>query len=53
LGRRHQAPWRVGDREVEELGSLVLPAPTKRDLVAALVSVPDEALLGEVLVCVT
>ncbi|MGW3046032.1 hypothetical protein ACWC9T_39920 [Kitasatospora sp. NPDC001159] len=30
------------DREVEELGPLVLPVPTKRELVAALVSAPDD-----------
>ncbi|MFE5586348.1 hypothetical protein [Kitasatospora sp. NPDC056531] len=32
----------MSDREVEGLGPLVLPAPTKRELVAALVSASDD-----------
>jgi hypothetical protein len=32
----------VQDRAVKGLGLLVLPAPTKRELVAALVSAPDD-----------
>ncbi|MBP0454053.1 replication-relaxation family protein [Kitasatospora sp. RG8] len=32
----------VSDRETDELGLLVLPVPTKRELVAALVSAPDD-----------
>ncbi|MFE5587421.1 hypothetical protein [Kitasatospora sp. NPDC056531] len=31
-----------GARTAEGLGPLVLPAPTKRELVAALVSAPDD-----------
>ncbi|MFJ2194203.1 hypothetical protein ACIOJE_40780 [Kitasatospora sp. NPDC087861] len=32
----------MSDREVEELGPLVLPAPTKRELVAAMVTAPSD-----------
>ncbi|MET8629568.1 hypothetical protein ABZW30_38545 [Kitasatospora sp. NPDC004669] len=32
----------MSDREAEELGPLVLPAQTDRELVAALVSAPDD-----------
>jgi len=39
---RLECPQCVSDREVEELGPLVLPAPTKREQVAALVSTPDD-----------
>ncbi|MFE5586358.1 hypothetical protein [Kitasatospora sp. NPDC056531] len=39
---RLECPQCAGDREVEGLGPLVLPAPTKRELVAALVSAPDD-----------
>nr|WP_280686306.1 replication-relaxation family protein [Kitasatospora sp. MAA19] len=39
---RLECPQCVSDREVEELGPLVLPVPTKRELVAALVSAPDD-----------
>ncbi|MFG2918996.1 hypothetical protein ACGF0D_39730 [Kitasatospora sp. NPDC048298] len=35
-------PQCVSDRETEELGPSVLPAPTKREQVAALVSAPDD-----------
>ncbi|MFD7735760.1 replication-relaxation family protein [Kitasatospora phosalacinea] len=39
---RLECPKCVSDREQEELGPLVLPVPTKRELVAALVSTPDD-----------
>ncbi|MFJ2864112.1 hypothetical protein [Kitasatospora sp. NPDC087314] len=39
---RLECPQCAADREVEELGPLVLPVPTKRELVAALVSAPDD-----------
>ncbi|MDH6710941.1 hypothetical protein P3T27_007692 [Kitasatospora sp. MAA19] len=39
---RLECPQCVSDREVEGLGPLVLPAPTKRDLVAVLVSAPGD-----------
>ncbi|MFD8787263.1 hypothetical protein [Kitasatospora sp. NPDC059599] len=39
---RLECPQCVSEREVEELGPLVLPAPTKRELVAVLVSAPDD-----------
>ncbi|MFE5586350.1 hypothetical protein [Kitasatospora sp. NPDC056531] len=39
---RLECPQCAGDREVEGRGPLVLPAPTKRELVAALVSAPDD-----------
>ncbi|WP_435652368.1 hypothetical protein [Kitasatospora purpeofusca] len=35
-------PHSVGGRETDELGPLVLPAPTKREQMAALVSTPDD-----------
>ncbi|WBP91246.1 hypothetical protein [Kitasatospora cathayae] len=43
---RLECPQCVGDRETEELGPLVLPVPTKRELVAALVSAPDDTVVG-------
>ncbi|MGW2376575.1 replication-relaxation family protein [Kitasatospora sp. NPDC001683] len=39
---RLECPGCVRDRVAKGLGPLVLPAPTKRELVAALVSVPDD-----------
>ncbi|MFE5588060.1 hypothetical protein [Kitasatospora sp. NPDC056531] len=39
---RLECPQCAADREVGELGPLVLPAPTKRELVAALVFAPDD-----------
>ncbi|MFF2143642.1 hypothetical protein [Kitasatospora sp. NPDC058190] len=39
---RLECPQCAGDREVEGLGPLVLPTPTKRELVAALVSALDD-----------
>ncbi|MGK4586003.1 hypothetical protein [Kitasatospora sp. HPMI-4] len=41
LGRL-ECPQCVSDREVEELGLLVLPVPTKREPVAGLVCAPDD-----------
>ncbi|MFE5588459.1 hypothetical protein [Kitasatospora sp. NPDC056531] len=37
-----ERPGCVNTRAAQDLGPLVLPAPTKRELVAALVSVPDD-----------
>ncbi|MGW3045652.1 hypothetical protein ACWC9T_37835 [Kitasatospora sp. NPDC001159] len=42
---RLECPQCAADREVGELGPLVLPAPTKRELVAALVSASDDPWL--------
>ncbi|MEV7359055.1 hypothetical protein [Kitasatospora sp. NPDC091276] len=39
---RLECPQCVSDREAEKLGPLVLPVPTKRELVAALVSAPAD-----------
>ncbi|MEU8927437.1 hypothetical protein AB0D10_42095 [Kitasatospora sp. NPDC048545] len=39
---RLECPQCVSDRETEERGPFVLPAPTKREQVAALVSAPDD-----------
>ncbi|GAA1993395.1 hypothetical protein GCM10009738_87950 [Kitasatospora viridis] len=39
---RLECPQCLGDRETDELGPLVLPAPTKREQMAALVSTPDD-----------
>ncbi|MER6366616.1 hypothetical protein [Kitasatospora sp. NPDC001527] len=39
---RLECPQCAADRETEELGLLVLPAPTRREQVAALVSAPDD-----------
>ncbi|MFE5586258.1 hypothetical protein [Kitasatospora sp. NPDC056531] len=39
---RLECPQCAADREVSELGPLVLPAPTKRELVAALVRAADD-----------
>ncbi|MCC9312519.1 hypothetical protein LN042_36645, partial [Kitasatospora sp. RB6PN24] len=39
---RLECPQCVADREAEELGPLVLPAPTKREQMAALLSAPDD-----------
>ncbi|MFB8262402.1 hypothetical protein [Kitasatospora purpeofusca] len=39
---RLECPECLQDRAVEDLGPLVLPAPTKREQVAALVSTPDD-----------
>ncbi|GAA2158259.1 hypothetical protein GCM10009760_61140 [Kitasatospora kazusensis] len=39
---RLECPQCVSDQEVQELGPLVLPAPTKREQVAALLSAPDD-----------
>ncbi|MFF2147497.1 hypothetical protein [Kitasatospora sp. NPDC058190] len=39
---RLECPQCVRDRAEKNLGLLVLPAPTKRELVAALVSAPDD-----------
>ncbi|BFV61175.1 hypothetical protein KCMC57_up62790 [Kitasatospora sp. CMC57] len=39
---RLECPKCVSDRENKELGPLVLPAPTRREQVAALVSAPDD-----------
>ncbi|MCC9312318.1 hypothetical protein LN042_35560 [Kitasatospora sp. RB6PN24] len=39
---RLECPQCVADREAKKLGPLVLPAPTKREQVAALLSAPDD-----------
>ncbi|WP_407991992.1 hypothetical protein [Kitasatospora sp. CMC57] len=39
---RLECPQCAADREEKELGSLVLPAPTKREQMAALLSTPDD-----------
>ncbi|MFJ2582990.1 hypothetical protein, partial [Kitasatospora aureofaciens] len=39
---RLECPGCVQARAAKDLGPLVLPAPTKRELVAALVSAPDD-----------
>ncbi|MDH6137984.1 hypothetical protein P3T37_007427 [Kitasatospora sp. MAA4] len=39
---RLECPQCERDRAAKDLGPLVLPAPTKREVVAALVSAPDD-----------
>ncbi|WP_191898933.1 hypothetical protein, partial [Kitasatospora aureofaciens] len=39
---RLECPQCEQDRAIKDLGALVLPAPTKREQVAALVSAPDD-----------